>query len=81
VLREDPPAVGEDVELTAPARRHLRVDPERLTQLGRETRSPLVVPASGGAEEDLDGHAWTLVTGVRATERLLDGLELLERLE
>jgi hypothetical protein len=56
VLREHASSVGEDVELTAPARCHLRVDPERLTELGRETRGPFVVAASGGAEEDLDGH-------------------------
>jgi hypothetical protein len=57
VLREHRSPVGEHVELTSPTRRHLRVDPERLTELGRETRGPFVVPASGGTEEDLDGHA------------------------
>ena len=61
VLREHAPSFGENVELTAPAGRDLRVDSDRVLELGRETRGPFVVPASGWAEEDLDGHVKTLV--------------------
>ena len=76
VLREHAPPVCEDVELTAPAGRDLRVDSDGLPELGRETRGPFVVPASGRAEEDLDGHVKTLVV-----EFQHDGPRLDERLE
>jgi hypothetical protein len=53
---ENTPPVDDDVELPASSARDLSVDPERLLKLGRETRGSCVVPASGGAVEDLDGH-------------------------
>jgi hypothetical protein len=54
VLGEDAAAVDEDVELAATSGRDLRLDLECIGELGRETRGPFVVPASGGAVEDLD---------------------------
>jgi hypothetical protein len=55
LLREDDLAVAHDVELAPRAADVLRRDPVRV-QLGRETRSPLVVACSGRAVVDLDGH-------------------------
>jgi hypothetical protein len=55
VLRVDDLPVGEDVELALTARDGLGV--ETLPgELGRETRGPCVVAASGGAVVDLDVH-------------------------
>lgn len=56
LLREDQVAVAQDVELAVLAGNRLRGDPGSL-DLGRETRGPAVVAASGGAVVDLDGHA------------------------
>ncbi len=56
VLREDDLAVGDDVELPSSAGRDLGAHVERVRELGRETRGPRVIPASGGAVEDLDVH-------------------------
>ena len=61
LLGVDQLAARAHVELRPCARRRRRVDPELLHDLGRETRGPCVVPASGGAEEDLDVHGETLV--------------------
>src|SRR5215213_6886363 len=55
LLGEDELAVAQDVELPLAARDRRRVDPLR-GELGRETRGPAVVPASGGAVVDLDAH-------------------------
>ena len=60
VLGEHTPPIDEDVELASPPRRHLRVDAECVGELGRETRGPYVVAASGRAEEDFDAHHGTL---------------------
>jgi len=51
LLREDGAAVGDDVELALLARDDLGRVPASV-ELGRETRGPLVVAASDGAEED-----------------------------
>jgi hypothetical protein len=59
LLREDELAVTQDVELAGLADDRLGVDPVRV-QLGRETRSPLVIARSGRAVVDLDGHAPSL---------------------
>jgi hypothetical protein len=56
VLGEEEQAVGMDVELSFGARSRLRVDAEPGGDLGRETRGPRVVSASGRAVEDLDRH-------------------------
>jgi hypothetical protein len=56
VLRIDEPPVGQDVELTLAARDRQGVE-TLSAQLGRETRGPLVVAASGRAVVDLDAHA------------------------
>lgn len=56
VLGEDELAVAKHVELSLAARDVLRRNPV-LVQLGRETRSPLVIASSGRAVVDLDGHA------------------------
>jgi len=53
LLREDEPAVGEDVELAVRAGLDLR-RVVRPVELGRETRGPAVVAASDGAEEDAE---------------------------
>ena len=54
-FREDQPPLGEDVELAFAA--WYRLGFETLAcQLGRETRGPCVVPASGRAVKDLDAH-------------------------
>ena len=55
VLGEDEVAVAKHVELALAARDVLRLDPVGV-QLGRETRSPLVIARSGGAVVDLDRH-------------------------
>jgi hypothetical protein len=55
VLREEEPPVGDDVELARLARPDLGVVGV-AGELGRETRGPSVVPASGGAVEDLDAR-------------------------
>jgi hypothetical protein len=52
-LREDDLALGEHVELPAAAWDHLGGVTEAV-QLGRETRGPFVVAASGRAVEDAD---------------------------
>lgn len=59
LLREDELAVGEDVVLALLALDDRGVEPI-LAQVGRETRGPDVVAASGGAVEDLDGHVRSL---------------------
>ena len=56
LLREEELAVGDDVELGARPGSRLRGDAELRGDLGRETRGPLVVAASGGAVDDLDAH-------------------------
>ena len=56
VLGEDEVTVREDVELALSARRRLRVGARLRGDLGRETRGPCVVAASGRAVEDLDRH-------------------------
>ena len=66
LLREHEPPVDEHVELALSARRHGGRDPQRL-DLARETRGARVVAASGGAVEDLDGHAASLPEAARAT--------------
>lgn len=63
LLGEDELAVDDDVELTASSGYGSRFGSGTGPDLGRETRGPCVVPASGRAEEDLDGHAWTLAIG------------------
>jgi hypothetical protein len=56
LLREHEPAVRLDVELALLPGDDARVGPDPLLQLGRETRSPGVVAASGGAVVDVDEH-------------------------
>ena len=56
LFRKDQLAVGDDVELTLPARYCVGVMSRALVQLGRETRSPAVIAVSDGAVEDLDLH-------------------------
>jgi hypothetical protein len=56
MLREHQCPIGENVELAFAARVRLRVE-TLARQLGRETRGPFVVAASGGAVVDLDVHA------------------------
>lgn len=56
VLREDRRPVHDDVELPPSAGRDARRRAGPRFDLGRETRGPRVVAASGGAEEDLDLH-------------------------
>src|SRR5207237_10035180 len=68
LLREDERAVGDDVELGLLAFANRGVDPV-VVQLGRETRSPSVVPASDGAVEDLDRHVESVPGAKRATWR------------
>jgi hypothetical protein len=67
LLREDDRAVDDDVELALLAGSDAGLDPVPFVQLGCETRSPSVVAASDGAEEDLDAlHGESLVRGRRA---------------
>jgi hypothetical protein len=61
LLGEDDAPVHDHVELTPTSRRDPGLGVECLGDLGRETRGPLVVAASGRAEEDLDDHGRTLV--------------------
>ena len=65
LLRVDGPSVDDDVELRPRAGCGRRVDAELSCDLGRETRGPCVVPASGGAVEDLDDHGSTAYPGSR----------------
>jgi hypothetical protein len=55
VFRVDHSTVGEDVELAFAARDRLGVE-AFAAQLGRETRGPCVIAASGRAVVDLDAH-------------------------
>src|SRR4029453_11263552 len=55
-LREHEPAVGDHVVLPSTSRDRLGLEAVG-GELGRETRGPLVVAASGGAVVDLDVHA------------------------
>jgi hypothetical protein len=55
VLGVDDPFVGEDVELALATGDRLGVEP-LARELGRETRGPFVVAASGRAVADLDAH-------------------------
>ena len=55
--------VRQHVELRPRTRRRDGVDVEHLRDLGRETRGPCVVPASGGAVQDLDAHGTTAYPG------------------
>src|SRR5204863_5969406 len=71
-FREDRSAVGDDVVLALAARDRFGVEALSL-QLGRETRGPRVVAASGGAVMDLDAHV-AILCGERAFE-VLDSLE------
>ena len=57
VLREDERSVDDDVELAASTRSDLCGCGGARLDLGCETRSPCVVAASGGTEENLDPHA------------------------
>jgi hypothetical protein len=54
-LGEDHPAVRDDVVLALVARERFGVE-ALCIQLGRETRGPFVIAASGGAVVDLDAH-------------------------
>jgi hypothetical protein len=56
LLREEHPAVGDDVELTVLARYCGGFVSAARVDRGRETRGPLVVAASDGAVVDLDPH-------------------------
>jgi hypothetical protein len=56
LLREDELTVGEDVELRLRAFANRGAEAS-LSELGRETRGPSVVPASDRAVEDLDAHS------------------------
>jgi hypothetical protein len=56
LLAEDQLAVGENVELTLLAGDDFGVECGPLVELGRETRSPLVIAVSDGAVVDLDLH-------------------------
>ena len=69
LLREDELPVRQDVELRLRTRCGVRVDVERLGDLGRETRGPCVVPASGGAVQDLDAHTWSVPSASQAALR------------
>ena len=53
----DPLAVGDDLELTGPARRLHGFDAEALLDEGRETRDLGLVVLSRRAVDDLDSHA------------------------
>jgi hypothetical protein len=55
LLGEDELAVVQDVELPLAARDRAGIEPLGV-ELGRETRGPAVVAASGGAVVDLDAH-------------------------
>lgn len=56
MLGKEKPPVGHDVELACRARCDGRRVARHRGDLGRETRGPPVVTASGRAVEDLDGH-------------------------
>ena len=72
LLREDEPSVRQHVELRPRTRRRGGGDVEHLRDLGRETRGSHVVPASGGAVQDLDGHAGrTLANEVSVTAQIV----------
>jgi hypothetical protein len=73
LLREDQLAVGDDVVLGLPALVYGGVE-SVVSQLGRETRGPFVVPASDGAVQDLDGHAGSVAGAGKAALRGLCGL-------
>jgi len=68
LLREDGVAVRDDVELALLALGDLGGVPV-FAQLGRETRGPCVVAASGGAVIDLDAHRQVLNLKRGAPER------------
>jgi hypothetical protein len=57
LLREDDPAVGDDVELALSSGDGVRLVRRAFVQLGRETRGPSVVAVSDGAVKDLDLHS------------------------
>ena len=57
LLREDQPALGDDVELALLTGNGLGLVSGAPVQLGRETRGPAVIAVSDGAVEDLDLHA------------------------
>jgi hypothetical protein len=61
VLRPDQAVFDDHVELPSAAGCDLCVDADRVAKLDRETRGSCVVSASGGAVEDLDGHADNLI--------------------
>ena len=56
LLREQKPAVGQDVELALLALDGARFGARPPSDLGRETRGPAVVALSDGAVVDLDAH-------------------------
>jgi hypothetical protein len=60
MLREDEPAVCDDVELALLTRQGLCLVGSALVQLDRETRSPFVIAVSDGAVVDLDLHGASL---------------------
>jgi hypothetical protein len=62
LLGEDELAVGDDVVLALGSLDRGGVEAV-VSQLGRETRGPFVVPASDGAVEDLDGHGGSVAAG------------------
>jgi copper chaperone CopZ len=63
LLGEEQLPVGEHVELGACSGSGVRGDVELRGDLGRETRGPCVVAASGGAVEDLDAHGKIVSAG------------------
>lgn len=65
-FRVDGRAVDEHVELPLVARFRNRVEAV-CVQLVCETRSAYVIPASGGAIEDLDGHQAKATDPVRSS--------------
>ena len=67
LLGEDHLPVREDVELGLLSGYRRRGDPRLRLDLGRETRGPFVVAASGRAVEDLDRHAGSLPAGKAVT--------------
>src|SRR5207248_1370663 len=72
-LREDRPPVGQHVVLTLAARDRLGFE-TLCVELGRETRGPLVVAASGRAVVDLDAHN-SILRGQDPALEMLEGLE------
>jgi hypothetical protein len=85
LLREDEHVVDEDVELPLAARRRCRRVIAQTVDLGRETRGPRVIAASGGAVEDADGaHAPLIaitIAPMAPPQELLANVELFRDLD